>query len=507
MKHLKSAFSLMLAASMTMSMTAGVNAKVKEEKKETDYVYALVNIPYADFYYGELNDFSAKKSVKVEVLPDRDPVAEIGYREDSGYDAISSPTARLKACFPNVDKEIYTNPETGKDALRYKGFTDMQVAIPADLYEKIIDMEKKGKENKNPAFSLITEDTEVFTTPVSTEYKILNADGTLSRMVTDTVTDKVASAEIAPNTRYGEYLITISDFDTDQLDESVLLGVVLIAKDKKGNVTSYGMRHTSNIYRQAQSNLIAFCTTDGFAEFRDKKIREYKTTKDLTGQTITSIRYILKDAADIIIPVKLEVKEQLTDPYDGEFLAEAVSVADMAYAKKKMETSVTVKGLPDSYDLTLKSIKDANGNSVKANFKKKTGVITINQAKDMKPGSYTATFSDDRYIDVSAGFVLESGLSKEDLSIVDNKLVMNSDLFTLDDYMSAMTSIKIDDTTVSGSSFKTSIFFNDDYTINTDANAVVRGSTVYYFDKEAGESFEVTITAAGYPDLKGIVIK
>ena len=56
---------------------------------ESGFVYGTANIPYADFFYGEMNDVQQNAEIQLDAA---DPVAAAGYREDGMYDAVTSCT-------------------------------------------------------------------------------------------------------------------------------------------------------------------------------------------------------------------------------------------------------------------------------------------------------------------------------------------------------------------------------------------------------------------------------
>ena len=56
---------------------------------ESGFVYGTANIPYADFFYGEMNDVQQNAEMQLDAA---DPVTAAGYREDGMYDAVTSCT-------------------------------------------------------------------------------------------------------------------------------------------------------------------------------------------------------------------------------------------------------------------------------------------------------------------------------------------------------------------------------------------------------------------------------
>ena len=56
---------------------------------ESGFVYGTANIPYADFFYGEMNDVAQNATMQLDAA---DPVTAAGYREEGMYDAVTSCT-------------------------------------------------------------------------------------------------------------------------------------------------------------------------------------------------------------------------------------------------------------------------------------------------------------------------------------------------------------------------------------------------------------------------------
>lgn len=415
------------------------------------------------------------------------------------YDAMTSASARLGSTLPNIDK--YTISIDGKNHLVYKGFSNVRIAMTKALYDSILAAQAEGKECANAVLSYVDADTVVTNTPDYPEYKVLLPDGTLSKTVTETYVDTDASCVIEANARYGEYLITVSGIDVP--DENLLVGVVLTATSEDGTISRYGMKPVGNFYRNAQANMIAFCVTDGFKEFRDSAVRQYKYTVDLAGQTITEITYLLKDAADLVIETNLPVKQQITDPYDSAVLTSAVSIANAQWNDSAITTTVSFQNLPEDYDCDLSALLMGTRNITEmAAWDKENKELTITQDGSIVPGSYTAYFSDDTYINVSAAFTIESGMDAADVQLQNNQLVIEDSRYNIEDYMNAITAITVNGKTCSGTTFKKNIFFTEDGYVKFDAATTTRGTTTTYFPVEETTSYDITITASGYPQAQ-----
>ena len=495
----KRLFLVLVMSALIMMFAISGTSYAEDIQGDADMVYTVIDMPFADFFYGELLDIAPDTSAIAANLTAPDPVAGKGYREEGNYDAITSASARLKTGqLPTITKDIFNDGE--KDHLVYIGLKDVTIGIPKALYDSILAAQDNGETSVNNVLGYFDKNTPVTTSPASSEYKVLLPDGSFSKMVKESILDEDATAIIAPNDRYGEYLITVSGIDMDKAgDENKLMGMVLTTDDG----FRYGMKAVNNFYRLTQANLIAFCVTDGFQEFRDKAVRQYKFTSGLEGKTITQIRYLLKGEPDILINTNLKVGKQLTNPYDADVVQNAVSVADLTYDKNAMTADVTFNGLPEGYDCELTSLSGLSGDiKASASFDKASGKLTIVPSKDVPiaPGSYAVTFGDDEYISVSSSFIIQSGAAEDFVKMLRNRLVMNDSNFVLSDYMAAMTSIIVNDKECTGTTFKPEIFFDENGAVKFDAQTTVRGTTTIYYPEEENE-FTIILKATGYPDV------
>lgn len=101
-------------------LTAAKNALDK-------YVYGTVNLSYADFYYGELNDVKEDTEINLDA---EDKAAS--YRESGMYDAVSSATTnKYKSFFSSTYSEDNANGQGGSII----GMKDVNIAVPTSLYE------------------------------------------------------------------------------------------------------------------------------------------------------------------------------------------------------------------------------------------------------------------------------------------------------------------------------------------------------------------------------------
>ncbi|MBQ4467433.1 MAG: FMN-binding protein [Firmicutes bacterium] len=502
---------LLIAFAMVFTLIPATAAYADEETDAAELVYVTIDMPLADFYYGEIKGIEPLPVAAEADLTAPDPVETAGYRAEGVYDALTSASARLRTGqLPTITKKFVDDegndrPEyvgDKKDRLVYTGMKDVNIAVPKTLYDSILAAQAEGKECANKALTFFDKDTALLT-EAPAEYKVMFNDGSFSKMATEVAVDEDAIATIkahsdATGNAFGEYSVIVSGVDMAILgDESKLMGEVLT--DEDGN--SYGMKPVANFYRLAQANIIAFCVTDGFQEWRDKAVRPYKYTAPLEGKTIKKIQFIIKDGADIVVNTDLKVKKQFTEAYDADLINNAVKVDDVQYDKTSMTTDVTFTGLPEGFDKELAAVQGPNGDITKQSAFNE-GKLTLTQSEDdpIIPGAYTATFTDDEYIEVTSAFKVLSGVAEDFVKIEDYKLVMNDERYTLDDYKSAMTSVKVNDKERKGTSLNPDLFFGEDGAINFDATVTAANGTVTVYFPEDVKEYTIVIKADGYPD-------
>lgn len=449
------------------------------------YYYATVNLPYADFYYGELQTVTPSLSVS---LSTPDPVTF--YRSAGQYDAVSSATTMKSTKFPTT---YYETTEQGVDIL---GLKEVQIAIPVALYQDIIANLGKEKDCQNKLYEFYHSMT--FSDTPFAEYKILSGDGTFTAMTTSDAagysaytTASDAAATITTDSTWGNYQISINGIN---VDSSSMLGVLLTTSD--GSV--YGMEHLENLW--LKTGELSFCVEE-FTEVHGNKV-DYLRHESLPGKTITEIRYLIKNEADVVIPVSLPVKKLLSD---NEY--SSITVADVKRDTNGMTTSY-INGLAGSksYDGTLSSIA-YDGESIDSSlYQYNAAKHTITLNGSLKPGAYTAIFSDDLYEDVKATFHVTSALKASDVNIHNNTLSVTGSDATLSEYIAAITGVKVNGTSINGTDLGVTVF-KEDGSINFDASVNFHGTDQVLFPNGTTTDYALTIDAAGYPSVEAVVGK
>ena len=459
-------------------LTAAKNALDK-------YVYGTVNLSYADFYYGELNDVKEDTEINLDA---EDKAAS--YRESGMYDAVSSATTnKYKSFFSSTYSEDNANGQGGSII----GMKDVNIAVPTSLYENAKKAISDNKECSNKLLEIISSMKLSDTTP--SEYKILNGDGTLTAMKSEVIEDTSDTLTIKTQSSYGQYEVdpvTSEDSPLSKLSaKDFLLGIVV--EDEDGN--KYGMEHLENIWVGGK---FSFAVTDGFKEKHGNTI-DYKRHESLQGKTIKKVTYLVKDGADIVINTDLKCKT----------LAGSDSIKATANDNFKDGATISVDttAVPSGSTYTLSSV--SMGKTVLTegtDYTYANNTLTIKATDHTGVGSYSMVFTDDTYSDIVASFTLQSGYKTGDISINKNNQVTLPAGVNFKKYVNNITSIKINGVEKTGKGgIKATDLFDADGNINF--NAAIKGkdgsSTPVFADKSA--SYTIELTSTGYPSVSGTV--
>ena len=473
---------------------------------ESRFVYGTANIPYADFFYGEMNDVQQNAEMQLDAA---DPVTAAGYREDGMYDAVTSCTNSKSKRYAT---SYYTeNTENGSVTL--EGIRDVNIAVPTSLYKEAQEAIKEGKNCSNQLLSIIGSLKNVSeTAPESGEYKVLNGDGTLTAMTTETKTLTVDSS-ISTSSVWGNYQVSVEfgDKNPDQPTTANMMGVIFETSDGE----KYAMEHSQNLW--LRTGEIAFAVKDGFVEPHKNTI-DAKRSKGLEGKTIKKITYLVKDGADIVIPTNLLCKYKLADG-QGIIGPEEKVVYQRGYGRTNVQMTYQV---PKTSSYKLSSVK-YDGNELEQGayagytYDEDKRILTVNgdtwSNSTTGVGTYTLTFTDQSdapYEDITVQVVLSADETKVQFAIQDNKLVKidpNGDtIYEAKDYIKNITSIKIDGQALGGkkaniSEIAKTVFDEKTGAVNFDAK--VNNTAV--FAKGDGGSYNVELTSSGFNDVTGTV--
>ena len=472
---------------------------------ESGFVYGTANIPYADFFYGEMNDVQQNAEIQLDAA---DPVTAAGYREDGMYDAVTSCT--------NVKSKRYAtsyyteNTENGSVTL--EGIRDVNIAVPTSLYKEAQEAIKEGKNCSNQLLSIIGSLKNVSeTAPESGEYKVLNGDGTLTAMTTETKTLTVDSS-ISTSSVWGNYQVSVEfgDNNADQPTTANMMGVIF----ETSNGEKYAMEHSQNLW--LRTGEIAFAVKDGFVEPHKNTI-DAKRSKGLEGKTIKKITYLVKDGADIVIPTNLLCKYKLADGQGIIGPEEKVVYTNNTFIPTKVQLTYNVPE-SSSYKLTSvqyggKALKEGSYNDYTYDDTTKVLSVYGGAFANTGVGSYTLTFADQSeapYEDITVPIVLSADETKVQFAIQDNKLVKidpNGDtIYEAKDYIKNITSIKIDGQALGGKKANISEIAKTVFNENTGAvNFDAKVNNTAVFAKGDGGSYNVELTSSGFNDVTGTV--
>lgn len=472
---------------------------------ESGFVYGTANIPYADFFYGEMNDVQQNAEMKLDAA---DPVTAAGYREDGMYDAVTS-------CTNNKSKRYatsYYTENTENGSVTLEGIRDVNIAVPTSLYKEAQEAIKEGKNCSNQLLSIIGNLKNVSeTAPESGEYKVLNGDGTLTAMTTETKTLTVDSS-ISTSSVWGNYQVSVEfgDNNADQPTTANMMGVIF----ETSNGEKYAMEHSQNLW--LRTGEIAFAVKDGFVEPHKNTI-DAKRSQGLEGKTITKITYLVKDGADIIIPTNLLCKYKLADGQGITRPEEKVVYTNHTFIPTKVHLTYNVPE-SSSYKLTSvqyggKALKEGSYNDYTYDDTTKVLSVYGGAFANTGVGSYTLTFADQSeapYEDITVPIVLSADETKVQFALQNNKLVKidpNGDtIYEAKDYIKNITSIKIDGQALGGKKANISEIAKTVFNENTGAvNFDAKVNNTAVFAKGDGGSYNIEITAAGFNDVTGTV--
>ena len=272
-------------------------------------VYATVNMEYADFFYGELNNIAAGN----ETTPDLSNDKVASYRETGMYDAVTSATNKksikyatsyYKTGVANDEDETKGSDGTISNTTLY-GIKEVKIAIPKALYDNLYE-QKDDSANKNSKIYEYLNNADYSNEAFNSEYKVLNADGTFSKMITTegTVEDEDAEPVLTTSTTWGDYQIDIANLGVGDTTATTTNMYGIILTDEKGE--NYGLLHSDNTWLQTQE--FAWAVDDVFSVHGQNHVPYQRTDGLKAGNTIKKITYLLKDSADIVINTNIKLK-------------------------------------------------------------------------------------------------------------------------------------------------------------------------------------------------------
>ena len=367
------------------------------------YYYATVNMEYADFFYGELNNTAAGTSTTPDLS--KDLLAD--YRAEGMYDTVTSATSTKSTKYATSYYETgVKNDEaetTGRDGkisnTNLYGIKEVKIAIPEALYKNLY-AQKDGEYKDSKIYEYLNQ-ADYSDEAFDTEYKVLNADGTFSKMITKegTVEDTDAEPVLTTSTVWGDYQIDIANLGVGDVTATTdnLYGIILTDKDGK----NYGLLHSDNTWLQTQE--FSWAVDDVFSVHGQNHVPYQRTNGLNAGNTITKITYLLKDSADIVINTNVKLKTLIdTDKVNG-------SAEPATYNADGMTVKFNFNDLPsDDYTLATLVKGARHGKTVDPehwNYDAKTQTLSLD-GSCAAANDYVATFKSENYGDVKVTFAV-----------------------------------------------------------------------------------------------------
>ena len=370
-------------------------------------VYGVANVPYADFYYAELDNNVTETNDIADISKSSDKASSL--RAEHVYDAVTSATNKKSKKYGTT----YTTD--GEGTTVYVNGVKTAVKINSKVYAaaKAVAASEVATSNKLAEIADSIE-TVSDTLPDGYEtYKTVNADGTLSALTATENAGAIDSANttatITSTSPWGNYQIDFENMPSDIDTKTNVLGVVLETSEGQ----KVALRHSENIY--SKKTEIAFVVDDSFREPHGNVLYG-KRFKSLSGQTITKITYLLSNKQSMTLNVNLRCAAQVS--------ADS-KVTVKSQTKYVLEQGATV--ILDTSKLPFKntaevSVKMGKRNvldSSKYSYDVSTGVLTIKGNGGTGAGEYTVVFHDSAesttgYADTKVSFTLESDVAYDD---------------------------------------------------------------------------------------------
>ena len=454
------------------------NALSKETPPAEKAEYVLMNIPYEEFYAGELsgNDEAVDQVSSATKTKTRAP-------------SLVGGSYHINADGSDISGVIYPVKVNGADLSGFKQVKDSDsLSYEISLRGNAQKIDLNGKEtlfqNPDHAYYVLSE------TPSFYKELTVNSDGTLSFSATrgNEETASGVTAKLSTNSGFGDYQLDVSGLpEAVTADDAQIYGVVIHTKED----VDYGLRHLENIWRKTELAWSAGFMTQSSHGGSVLKPEHYasmmgKTINGLTYYTSAGIFEIALD--DIYVPEKF--KAEIT-------VAEA-DVSDAGAAITGLDK------LPQDYDAAY-SVTDQAGEEV-SGFAVENGSLTWTGTP--AAGVYTLTIHDNsgKYADITVSFTISTEAKpaafKEENGVW--KLAAADDVSQEDflAYLGSIQSVK-----VNGKEYKASgrgsVKIIDSTTGEIDYEAKDNDAAIF----TQGESYELEITATGYKNnVKGTIV-
>lgn len=437
------------------------------DNEPEQYVYGTMNLPYADYYYGELGNKTDTTDGKISY--DADLAGNAGMRAEGTYDAVTSATGKKwNSVFADTTYSSEADENGGGKIL---GVSGVEVAIEQSLYDQLTADAKDSKTSGvlGSLFAGFTPNEDQTVVPAA--YKQLFADGTLSATIT--AEPEVDLTNVTPtlktDSKYGDYQLNMDGLDLGE--GNLVYGVIV--KTKTGN---YGMLQLENIWKGGSKLAwsAGFKTTE--AHGNSLRSTPYAAT---SGDTIVEISYLTSKGE---YSVHLADGLYLPKKHNGTVTAESVAVAAGSIP-------VTLADLPEDFSAAVSA--DTLTGTAYAD-----GKMTFD-AKSVLPGSYTITVSDESgvYAPLSTSVILTTdampaAYDAEKGAVVAAKGAAADDLAA---YLKNVSKVTVNDTTYEATG-KHGVKIIDPTTGEIHADAETRDGAVF---TKSG-TYKLTVEATGY---------
>lgn len=437
------------------------------DNEPEQYVYGTMNLPYADYYYGELGNKTDTTDGKIAY--DADLAGNAGMRAEGTYDAVTSATGKKwNSMFADTTYSSEADENGGGKIL---GVSGVEVAIEQSLYDQLTADAKDSKTSGvlGSLFAGFTPNEDQTVVPAA--YKQLFADGTLSATIT--AEPEVDLTNVTPtlktDSKYGDYQLNMDGLDLGE--GNLVYGVIV--KTKTG---SYGMLQLENIWQGGSK--LAWSAGFKTKEVHGNSLRStpYAAT---SGDTIVEISYLTSKGE---YSVHLADGLYLPKKHNGTVTAESVAVAAGSIP-------VTLADLPEDFSAAVSA--DTLTGAAYAD-----GKMTFD-AKSVLPGSYTITVSDESgvYAPLSTSVILTTdampaAYDAEKGAVVAAKGAAADDLAA---YLKNVSKVTVNDTTYEATG-KRGVKIIDPTTGEIHADAETRDGAVF---TKSG-TYKLTVEATGY---------
>lgn len=437
------------------------------DNEPEQYVYGTMNLPYADYYYGELGNKTDTTDGKISY--DADLAGNAGMRAEGTYDAVTSATGKKwNSMFADTTYSSEADENGGGKIL---GVSGVEVAIEQSLYDQLTADAKDSKTSGvlGSLFAGFTPNEDQTVVPAA--YKQLFADGTLSATIT--AEPEVDLTNVTPtlktDSKYGDYQLNMDGLDLGE--GNLVYGVIV--KTKTG---SYGMLQLENIWQGGSK--LAWSAGFKTKEVHGNSLRStpYAAT---SGDTIVEISYLTSKGE---YSVHLADGLYLPKKHNGTVTAESVAVAAGSIP-------VTLADLPEDFSAAVSA--DTLTGAAYAD-----GKMTFD-AKSVLPGSYTITVSDESgvYAPISTSVILTTdampaAYDAEKGAVVAAKGASADDLAA---YLKNVSKVTVNDTAYNATG-KHGVKIIDPTTGEIQADAKTRDGAVF---TKSG-TYKLTVEATGY---------